>query len=142
MAKRVSSSEAKRIAELRESLGDRTFRTLMTGGNKRLMRPERMGNLTGGRGTLKPWERERLALISRNSQALQNLKTKREVPSSQEYKVNRAVRTWLVRGKERDIPYESQGPKTRGKQQKAIRALKYLGIDPTEKHYYVRKVAA
>lgn len=114
----------------------------MSGGNQRLMRPERLANLKAGKAKLKPWEVERLQQIQRNSAALKGLKGKKEVPKSKEYQVNRALRTWLVRGKEKDIPYETQGRGTKARQQKAIKALRYLGIDPSEKHYYVRKVAA
>jgi hypothetical protein len=138
----ISKGDANRIVKLRRDLGDKTFRTMMTGGNQRLMRPERASNLAAGSGKLRPWERERLAVISRNSAAIKALKGKREVSSGKEYQVNRALRNWVVRGKDKDTDYGAQSPSKKRSQQKAIKALKFLGIDPTEKHYYVRKVAA
>lgn len=129
----------------------------MSGGNERLMRPERLDALASGRGKLKPWEAERLALVSRNAQSIGALQERYEErgplysarrkelsPRTKERIGNKALRTWLVRGKEKDIPYQSQGLKTRRSQQKAISALFTLGYDSTgnDAHFYVRKEAA
>ena len=154
---KVTRGEAKKIRHLRADLGDYTFRTLMSGGNQRLMRPERLDALASGRGKLKPWEAERLALVSRNAGSigalierneergpLYSARRKELSSKTKERMRNKALRTWLVRGKEKDIPYNAQGMKTRRSQQKAIHALIFLGYDPTssEAHFYVRKEAA
>lgn len=114
------------------------------------MRPERLQNLQAGRGKLQPWEEERLRLASKNLPAIESLKDKqgdREVLSKRgkelsrgekERRENRAIRTWLLRGKEKDTPYDTQKTRDKGKQQRAIHALFYLGVDPVrDKDYYV-----
>lgn len=152
----ISRGQAKKIRHLQRELDDYTLRTLMSGGNQRLMRPERMQALASGRGKLKPWEADRLALISRNAQSIGALKERREdqplysarrkelSSKTKDRAVNRALRTWLVRGKEKDMPYQAQGMKARRSQQKAIHALIFLGYDPTgnDAHFYVRKETA
>jgi hypothetical protein len=114
------------------------------------MRPERLANLQSGKGKLQPWEEERLRLASKNLPALESLKEKqagREVLSKRGKELsrgekarreNRAIRTWLLRGKEQGVQYDTQGYKDKDKQQRAIHALFYLGIDPVrDKDYYV-----
>ena len=114
------------------------------------MRPERLANLQAGKGKLQPWEEERLRLASKNLSGIESLKDKqgeREVLSKRgkelsrvekERRENRAIRTWLLRGKEADTPYDTQKARDKGKQQRAIHALFYLGVDPVrDKDYYV-----
>lgn len=114
------------------------------------MRPERLANLQAGRGKLQPWEEGRLRLASKNLPAIESLKDKqgdREVLSKRgkelskvekERRENRAIRTWLLRGKEKDVAYDTQRTRDKGKQQRAIHALFYLGVDPVkDKDFYV-----
>lgn len=136
---RITRGQAHRIRELERELGDRTLRTLLTGGNERLMRPERLENLKSGRAMLKPWERERIALVRENRAGLKALVEKKEIKESQQYKVNRAARTWLVMGKESDIAYDMQPRKQQRKQQRVVRALKFLGYDNLKDAPYIRK---
>lgn len=149
----ITRGEAKRIRALERDLDDYTFRLLMTGGNNRLMRPERLENLKAGRGKLQPWEKERLSLISRNAPAIGALKERREdqplyssrkkqlATQTKDRAVGHALKDWLLRGKDKETVYDTQDRKSKSRQARAIRALHFLGIDPTEKHYYVRKVA-
>jgi hypothetical protein len=118
------------------------------------MRPERLANLKAGRGKLQPWERERITLVQRNAGSLSRLKeineekgvlySARKKPLSGGYAErlrNKALRTWVIRGKEKDMPYDMQPRKQQIQQHKAIKALYFLGVEPDQgKAYtYVRK---
>ena len=132
---RISKQEAREIADLSSRLGSIEFRTLMsdTGGTTRLMRPERLSHLASGRGRISQAELERLDSISANSALLKKLSQK-DPQEKRRSRVRHAMRDWLVAGKEKG---EYQPDKER--EQKAIRAFHYLGIDPSEGTYYVRK---
>lgn len=135
MARKVTASESERITDLATKLGPLRFRTLMTGAGEsdRLMRPERLRNLQRGSGTLTEGEIERLQLVSGNVTLVQNLAQKN--PSKRPYRVNRALRDWIAHGKAKgDI--SKQDPT---KKHRAIKALGFLGVDPSEGTYYVRK---
>lgn len=134
---RVSATEAARISELADSIGPLAFRTLLTQEGSRLVRPERLSHLEAGTGRLSASERERLALIGSNRNELRNLS--RKGPGKQEWKNRRAMRDWLVHGKEKGVPYKDQDKETRDREQKAIKALRRLGVDPTKGIYYVRR---
>ena len=147
---RISRSDTYRINRLAEGIDDYTLRVVLSGGNQRLMRPERLENLRAGRGKLQPWERERLQLASKNLPAIESLKDKqggREVLGKRGKEVsqrekdrreNRAIRTWLLRGKEKGVQYDTQKTRDKDRQQRAIHALFYLGVDPVrDKDYYV-----
>lgn len=133
-----------RLRKIRDELGSQTARTLLTGQKSRLMRPERLSNLTGGRGKLQPWERERIDLIMANLPALGALQEKRgDQPlynkrkeklsaKTKERLTGRALRTWMIRGKEEGIPYDSQGGTKKKRQQRAIQALYFLGVEPKD----------
>jgi hypothetical protein len=129
---------------------DYTVRVILSGGNQRLMRPERLANLQAGKGKLQPWEEERLRLASKNLPAIESLKDKqggREVLSKRgkelsrvekQRRENKAIRTWLLRGKEKDVQYDTQDTRAKDKQQRAIHALFYLGVDPVrDRDFYV-----
>ena len=140
MAK-ISGSDAKRIQQLEQRLGSRLVRTILTGENKRLMAPSRMDRLIAGRGRLSKDESERLTRLSANAQSIEALKSKRTADERhglkrKDFEVNRAIRDWVLHGKERDAE------RTIGEngEQNAIRGLRFLGVDPSEKHYYLRKV--
>jgi len=129
----VTRGQAKRIRQLERQLDDYTLRTLLSGTNQRLMRPERLENLKAGRGKLQPWESERLTQIQKNSDSLARLKELREDELTTKPKKglqNRSLRTWLVKGKRGDVPYDMQPRKTQRKQHSAIRALYFLGAEP------------
>lgn len=147
---RISRSDQYRLGRLADHLDDYSVRVILSGGNQRLMRPERLANLQAGSGKLQPWEEERLRLASKNLPAIESLKDKqgdREVLSKRgkelsrvekERRENRAIRTWLLRGKEKEVAYDTQKTRDKGKQQRAIHALFYLGVDPVrDKDYYV-----
>lgn len=135
--KRVSTAEAARISELVDRLGSTRFRTLITSPDSRLIRPDRLSNLREGRGKLSTSEREALGLVSTNSVAVENLARKNS--GKRPYKVNRAIRNWLLNGKEKGVDYKEQEADIRERQLNAIKALRFLGIDPSEGTYYVRK---
>lgn len=135
--KRVTPQEAARISELANRIGSTRFRTLITDPNSRLIRPDRLSNLQEGRGKLSASEREALALVSTNSVAVENLARKNG--GKRPHKVNRAIRTWLLNGKEKGVDFKEQEADTRERQLNAIKALRFLGIDPGEGTYYVRR---
>lgn len=150
---RISERDMYRLRRVRDELGSENARRLLSGRKQRLMRPERLSNLTGGRGKLQPWERERIDLVLANLGALGSLQSKREdqplynkrkrrlTDKTKETATGKALRDWLLRGKEADIPYSSQSPQTRRRQQQAIAALYFLGVEPNESETpYVRKV--
>ena len=147
---RISRSDQARLGRMLDKTDDYTVRVVLSGGNQRLMRPERLENLRSGRGKLQPWEEERLRLASKNLSGIESLKDKqgdREVLSKRGKELggrekaireNRAIRTWLLRGKESGVQYDTQAARDKGKQQRAIHALFYLGVDPVrDKDYYV-----
>lgn len=144
--KRVSASDALRLRQLEQRLGSRLVRTVLTDSNRRIMRPDRLERLSAGRGKLSDNERERLERLSINAQSVEKLSKKEGQGNghnrlSKVTKKNRSIRDWLVHGKERGAPRPDDLP---GKtdEQKAIHGLRYLGVDPSEKHYYLRKVRA
>lgn len=147
---RISRSDQARLGRMLDKTDDYTVRVILSGGKQRLMRPERLANLQAGRGKLQPWEEERLRLASKNLPAIESLKGKqddREVLSKRgkelstgekQRRENRAIRTWLLRGKEKTVPYDTQKTRDKSKQQRAIHALFYLGVDPVrDKDFYV-----
>lgn len=135
--KPVSGAERERLEQLSSRLGDRTLRQLLTPEGKRLVRPERIRNLSGGSGRLSEWEREQLRNISRNSNALVSLKKKGS--GKREFKTNRALRDWLNTGKEKGVKFHDQEKDIREKQLTAIKALRFFGVEPNDGTYYVRK---
>jgi hypothetical protein len=157
MAKRVriQPGEARQIRGLTNGLDEYTVRSLLTPEGGRLIRPERFANLQSGKAKLTEAEKERLQILSANRQALTSLKKKqrgREVvskrgkelaPRTKAQRENRALRSWVIHGKEKDTPYDVQADSVKHKQQPAIHALFYLGIDPiSEKTYYTKGIPA
>jgi hypothetical protein len=147
---RISRSDRYRLGRVTDHLDEYTIRVVLSGGNQRLMRPERLANLQAGKGKLQPWEEERLRLVSKNLPAIESLKNKqgdREQLTNKGRKLsvrvksqkeNRAIRTWLLRGKEPGVTYDMQTTRDKEKQQRAIHALFFLGVDPiNDKDYYV-----
>lgn len=137
--KRVSAQDSARISQLSNRLGDRTLRTLLTSESKRLMPPERIANLRAGTGKLSDAERDRLRLVSENANQIRALKSRAESHDKIEWKINRAIRDWVNNGKERGIPYDMQSKDEKEQQLKAIKALRFFGVDPQDKTFYVKK---
>jgi len=147
---RISRSDQARLGRMLDNTDEYTVRVILTGGKSRLMRPERLANLQSGKGKLQPWEEERLRLASKNLTSIESLKEKqrgKEVlgkrgkelsRGEKERRENRAIRTWMLRGKEKGVQYDTQKTRDKDKQQRAIHALFYLGVDPVrDKDYYV-----
>lgn len=138
--KRVSQREANEISELANRLGDRRFRTLMAPEGKRIVSKQRLANLSAGRGKLTETERQRLGDIETNSRAIQALGKKADKESpGRPYLGNRAIRTWLNHGKEKGVQRAAKGTSTRAGENEAIRALFFLGVEPSEGTYYVKR---
>ena len=133
---RVSQSDARRIADLESRLGSRTLRTVLSP-ETRLMRPERLDNLTRGSGKLSGEERDRLARVSANAQQIEYLQGKGQRRGNIEWKNNHALRDWVAHGKERNAPRRDN----RDRELKAIRSLRFFGIAPSSGRGYVRKAA-
>ena len=132
--KRISLSDAERLSELRSTLGDRTLRQLLTQEDKRLLRPERLRHLEAGSGKLSERETEQLRNISQNATKLKALKKRGS--GRQEFKVNRSLRTWLNQGKAKDEPV---GEMDIDQRNRVIKSLAFLGVDPQDGTFYVRK---
>jgi hypothetical protein len=140
----VTRGQAQRVRQLERSIGDEyTLRILLSGGKQRLMRPERLQNIKAGTAKLQPWEAERIKQLQVNQSALGRLaKTEGDLSKPQQRQRGKALKDWVTKGKEKETPYDTQNPKQKRKQQRAIKALYFLGVEPDQGHYYVRKVAA
>lgn len=142
--RKPTERESAEIAALSKRMGSTRFRTLMTDPERRLMRPERLEKLAGGRGRISESEARQLQAIRRNSRELQLLGKKKTTDEQKGRKrkdvtVNRRLRDWLNGGKEKGIPYQDQPADDKTEQLKAIKALRYFGIDPVKGQYYVKK---
>lgn len=136
--KRVSIGDQRRLADLEARFGNVEVRTLLTGEGSRLIRPERFQHLLSGSGKLSETEAERIQLLSTNSNQIKALLKKNESKRSQ-YKVRRAVRTWVTQGKSKGVDFKKQSAEDRETQLAAIKALRFLGIDPGEGTFYVQR---
>lgn len=132
---RITPDEAERIRELTTRIGDRRFRTILTNEGARLMRPERLTNLQSGSGRLSEADRKALDKAWSNRVAIQNLGKRGDKLGHKDFKTNRAIRTWLLHGKGSD-----QKRRKDDKELQAIKALRFLGIDPDDGLYYLRGV--
>lgn len=138
---RVSSAEAARIKETVEMLGGDTVRQIWRTEGKRLPSRERLANIEEGTGRLSPSEKARLNQLYRNRNALSRLQEsgqenayydayKREyTKSTKDRRIAHAMKSWMLHGKQPGVDYRMQYPGDKKKQQKAIKALIYLGID-------------
>ena len=129
---KVTPQQSRRIRELESKLGERTVRQLLSGSENRLLDRRRFHNLTGGNGKMSASDVERLQLISRNSNSLSALKKRGS--GKREYQTNRAMRTWLTKGKEKSVSGQSSDDK-----RDTIHALGFLGVDPQDGTFYVKK---
>ena len=136
--KRVSIGDRQRLADLEARFGNVEVRTLLTGEGNRLVRPERFQHLLSGSGRLSEAESERIKLLSTNSNQIKALLKKNENKKSQ-YKVRRAVRTWVTQGKSKGVDFKTQSAEDRERQIAAIKALRFLGIDPGDGTFYVQR---
>lgn len=137
---RISAGDQKLIAKLETQLGSKTLRTLLSPEAAGQDRPERtrivsnrrLANLSSGKGKLTPEETAQLARINRNVADLNRLKSKGAKKGQKDYQTNRALRTWVQHGKQKG------GEKT-PEQLRAIRALRFLGVDVDSGKYYVKR---
>lgn len=140
--RRVSASDSLRIQETTDLLGDDTVRQIWRTEGKRLPSKQRLANLKAGTGRLSPSEKARLNKIVRNAPALSRLQesgeergllhNKRRRAYSRQYKdraIAHALKAWMLNGKEPGRDYKTQHPSQKKRQQKAIRALVFLGVD-------------
>lgn len=136
---RISPQESAKIREAVDLLGSDTVRQIWRTEGKRLPSRERLANLETGTGKLTPSEKARLNQIVRNAPALSRLKERGEENTytdsrnrvySQQTKDRRiahALKAWMLNGKEPGRDYRTQHPSVKKRQQKAIKALIYLG---------------
>lgn len=139
--RRISLAESERIEALSRRLGDRTLRQLLTKPGSRLVRPERLDRLSRGSGRLSDQEASLLQNVSRNSNALSALKTKgvkKNGGGAKEFRTNRALRDWLLNGKTKGFDTDRQSESEQDSKQKAIKALRYLGVDPSDGTFYLK----
>lgn len=139
--KQVSASQSDDIRKTVELLGGDTVRQIWRTEGKRLPSRARLANLEKGTGKLSPSEKARLNQIVRNRNALSRLQEsgegntyldtrKREYSkSTKDRRISHALKAWLLNGKEPGKDYRTQHPSDKKRQQKAIKALLYLGID-------------
>lgn len=138
---RISSEDAERIRELTTRIGDRRFRTVLTNEGARLVRPTRLANLQAGTGRLSETEKKALDKAWSNRVAIQNLGKRGDKLGNKDFRTNRAIRNWLLHGKDSVTPRRKRmSDKERADELKAIKALRYLGIDPDDGLYYLRGV--
>lgn len=136
----ISAGDRKVIAKLESQLGSKTLRTLLAPEAAGSQRPERarivsnrrLENLSSGKGRLTQEESSRLAQINRNVADLNRLKTKGAKKGQKDFQTNRALRSWIQHGKQKD------GGKSPD-QLRAIRALRFLGVDVDSGKYYVKR---
>lgn len=139
---RVSSQEAARFREAANLLGGDTVRQIWRSEGKRLPSKERLANIERGTARLTPSEKARLNRIARNAPALSRLQEsgeergllhdKRKRQLSRRYTdraIAHALKDWMLHGKEPGKDYRTQHPKAKKSQQKAIKALLFLGVD-------------
>lgn len=132
----VSSRESDRILALTQRIDERAMRTILTGENERLMRPERFANIVRGTARLTEAEKDRIDLLSRNAVQIENLSKKGDTLGNREFETNRALRDWLQFGKAKGEPR----PENRTKELRAIRGLRRLGYTGSlQGKGYVRK---
>lgn len=104
------------------------------------MSPARMEHLASGTGRLSPREREQLAEIQQNKTAIQGLGKRADKESANKpWKGNRAIRSWMLHGKEKGAANAPLGSPKRTGENEAVRALFFLGVDPSEGTYYVKR---
>jgi hypothetical protein len=126
----------------------------MTKQGGRLLRVDRYDNLKAGTGKLQPWEKARLVKITKNQTALGRLqdinqergalyssKKRRLADSTKKRSADSALKDWMLHGKQAGVEYDSQSPKKRRDQIKAIKALRFLGVEyesPDDGDIYVK----
>lgn len=134
-----SKEEAETLRFLTSRLDERQFRTLLVPENVSSEKPERtrlvsrrrFENLAGGRGKLTDQEAERLRVLRANSRQIQALSKRGDKEGRKPYQVNRAIRSWIEHGK---LVGGSKSPD----QLRAIRSLRFLGVDVDEGTFYVK----
>lgn len=139
----TSKAEVDTIRDLEQRFGSRQLRTLLAGENKDLVKPERTrilgtrrgANLAAGRGKLTPDEAQRLKFLKQNAQAISQLSARGQKQGHKPTQTNRAIRTWIEQGKGKDARRRKDDDELR-----AIRALRFLGVDVDAGIFYLKGV--
>lgn len=139
-ASRITPDDAEKIRELTLRVGDRRFRTVLTNEGARLMRPERLANLQAGRGRLSAADKTALDKAWSNRVAITNLGKRGDKLGRKDYRTNRAIRSWLLHGKDVSPRRKRMSDDERADELQALKALRFLGIDPDDGLYYLRGV--
>lgn len=140
-----TGDESQMIANLEGRLGSQQLRTLLASENvgaahperSRIVSPRRMERWLSGGGRLSEEEAARLRLIAKNARNIEGLTKRGEKKSLNPTRTNRAIRTWLFHGKEKDAKRRKDEDELR-----AIRALRMLGVDIDLGTYYIKGVTA
>lgn len=139
---RITRSLSSDLAKAEKELGAETVRRLMTPKGGRLLRVDRYANLKAGTGKLQPWEKARLVKITKNRSALGALQGRFEergtlysakkrslAASTKKREGDSALKDWLLHGKQAGVEYDSQSKAKRRDQIRAVKALKFLGVE-------------
>lgn len=140
----TSKAEVDTIKDLETRFGSVAFRTLLAGENTELDKPERTriigtrrgANLAAGRGKITSVEAQRLKALKKNAQAIQQLMARGKKQGQKPTQINRAIRTWIEQGKGRDKKRRKDDDELR-----AIRALRFLGVDIDAGIFYLKGVS-
>ena len=139
--KRISRDEMRLVYKLEKQLGERRFRDLMQRPDKydRPIRYERLGTMKEGRALISDGERRRLELLNDNAKVIQSLGRNAEKLGRRDFRVNKALRDWLL-----DIGTTDsrQGMDKDSREYKRInfkglQALGYLGVDDAKWKEYI-----
>lgn len=139
----TTKTEAELIRDLESRLGSQQFRTLLAGENMDLVKPERTriigtrrgANLAAGRGKITSDEAQRLKALSKNARAIEQLTARGRKLGHKQTKTNRAIRTWIEQGKGKDAKRRKDDDELR-----AIRALRFLGVDIDAGIFYLKGI--
>jgi hypothetical protein len=139
---RITSALSSDLAKAEKELGAQTVRRLMTRQGGKLLRADRYANLREGTGKLQPWEKARLVKITKNRTALDALQEKGEdrgtlyspkkrplAASTKKREMDSALKDWMLHGKQAGVDYHSQSKAKQRDQIKAVKALKFLGVE-------------
>lgn len=141
----ATKAEAETIRDLQSRFGVQQFRTLFPGENRDLKHPERTRmldsrraeRLASGRGKLTTDEAQRLKMLSKNARAIEQLSARGKKLGHKERQTNRAIRTWIEQGKGKDAKRRKDDDELR-----AIRALRFLGVDIDAGIFYLKGIPA
>ena len=135
MPQRISKKDSKSVANLSNKIGEKTLRQILSPEGGRLISRRRLANLESGSGKLTEAEQARLRSAAGNTRKIQTLKATNQ--SKRDYRVNRAIASWVQHGKTEDVEWSSLSGAEKEDGMKAIKALAFLQVDVTEKKYYL-----